>query len=181
MTAPTPPSPGTGRGEPASVPKVARSVLQGLFRLEAGFAILAFALITLALAADLAGREFFNMGLFGAQRFAVYCMIVVAMLGFSLAVSWRAHLGIEVADKLAPAAWHETMERLADITAAAICLFLAYWAWRFVAGSFADQARGQGLEVLLWPIQSVLVWCFASAALRHLAFATWPGLRPARA
>lgn len=153
--------------------------LKALYRLEATVAIAAFALITLALAADLAGREFFGKGLFGAQRLAVYSMVVVAMLGFSLAVGWRAHLGIEIAGKLTPRAWDAAMERIADATAALICVFLAYWAWRFVAGSFADQARGQGLDVLLWPIQSVLVWCFVSSALRHAAFACWPALRPA--
>jgi TRAP-type C4-dicarboxylate transport system permease small subunit len=155
-----------------------KGALKSLYRLEASLAIAAFALITLALAADLGGREFFGKGLFGAQRFAVYCMVIVAMLGFSLAVGWRAHLGIEVAGKLTPRAWDAAMERLADVTAALICIFLAYWAWRFVSGSFADQARGQGLDVLLWPIQSVLVWCFLSSAIRHAAFAGWPALRP---
>lgn len=161
-------------------PEAARRLLAGLYRLEAGVAVACFALITLALTADLGGRELLGKGLFSAQRFAVYCMVIVAMLGFSLTVGWRAHLGVEVADKLAPAAWNEAMERLSDVVAAAICLFLAYWSWRFVAGSFADQARGQALEWLLWPIQAVLVWCFASAALRHGAFAAWPALRPPR-
>lgn len=165
----------------AAADTAARRLLDGLYRLEAGVAVAAFALLTLALAADLGGRELFGKGFFGAQRLAVYCMVVVALLGFSLAVGWRAHLQIEIADKLAPAAWDAVMERLSDAVAAAICLFLAYWSWRFVAGSFADQARGQALEWLLWPIQSVLVWCFVSAAVRHLAFAAWPALRPPRA
>jgi TRAP-type C4-dicarboxylate transport system permease small subunit len=72
------------------------------------------------------------------------------------------------------------MERVADAVAAAGCVFLAYWSWRFVAGSFADHSRGQALEILLWPIQSVLVWCFASSALRYAAHALWPALRGAR-
>ena len=161
----------------AAPPNWARSTLVRLHRFESGIAVLAFAGIVAALFADLIGREFFGKGIFVAQRFAVYCMVVVAFLGFALAVSWRAHLGIEVADKLTPRAWNAAMERLGDAVAAAGCLFMAYWSWRFVADSFADQARGQGLEILLWPIQSVLVWCFVSAALRFMAFATWPALR----
>ncbi len=161
----------------APPPRWAAAVLDGLHWIESTVAVAAFAGLTAALFADLVGRELFGKGIFTAQRFAVYCMVVVAFLGFALAVSWRAHLGIEVADKLTPAAWHRVMERLSDVVAAAGTLFLAYWSWRFVAGSFTDQARGQGLEIVLWPIQSVLVWCFASSALRFLAFAAWPGLR----
>lgn len=165
-------------GPPAAAPPGwARATLDGLHRLEAAIAMLCFAGIVTALFADLIGRELFGKGIFVAQRFAVYCMVVVAFLGFALAVSWRAHLGIEVADKLTPARWSASMERVSDAVAAAGCLFMAYWSWRFVAGSLADQARGQGLEVLLWPIQAVLVWCFVSCALRFVAFAAWPALR----
>ena len=162
----------------AEPPPRLRAALARLQRIEAAIAIAAFALITGALFADLVGREFLGRGIFVAQRFAVYCMVVAAFLGFSLAVGWRAHLGIDAAARLTPAAWDATMERLADAASAAACVFLAYWSWRFVAGSFADQARGQGLEILVWPVQSVLVWSFASSAIRHLAFAAWPALRP---
>jgi len=155
-----------------------RAGLRALSTLEKAVCIIGFTGITGALFLDLAGREVLGKGLFGAQRFAVYCMVVVAFLGFSLAVEWRAHLGIEVADKLTPRAWDPVMRRLEDAAAAAACLFLAYWAWRFVAGSFRDGSVGQGLVVILWPIQSVLVWCFASSALRHAAYAGWPSLKP---
>jgi TRAP-type C4-dicarboxylate transport system permease small subunit len=158
-------------------PAWARSLLNRLHRIESTVAVLAIAGLTSALFADLVGREVFGKGIFTAQRFAVYCMVVVAFLGFALAVSWRAHLGIEIAQRLTPASWNRGMERVSDLVAAGGNLFLAYWSWRFVAGSFADQARGQGLEILLWPIQSVLVWCFVSCALRFAAFATWPALR----
>jgi TRAP-type C4-dicarboxylate transport system permease small subunit len=140
--------------------------------------LLAFAGITGALVTDLVGREAFGKGIFTAQRFAVYCMVLLAFLGFSLAVGWRAHLGIEVAEKLTPKAWNEAMERASDAVAAAGCLFLAYWSWRFVAGSFADQARGQALEIILWPIQSILIWSFCSSAFRYLLYTRWPALRP---
>jgi TRAP-type C4-dicarboxylate transport system permease small subunit len=162
-------------------PRWLTRALAALFRLEATVAVAAFACIAAALFADLLGRELFGRGIFVAQRFAVYCMVVTAFLGFALAVGWRAHLGIDAAARLSPKAWDATVERLADVTAAGACLFLAYWSWRFVAGSFADQARGQGLEILVWPVQSVIVWCFASSALRHLAYAAYPSMRPSAA
>jgi TRAP-type C4-dicarboxylate transport system permease small subunit len=152
-------------------------MLDGLYRIESTVALLAFAGVTGALFCDLVGREVFGKGIFTAQRFAVYCMVVLAFLGFALAVGWRAHLAIEVADRLTPRAWNAAMERVADVVAAAGCLFLAYWSWRFVAESFADQSRGQALEILLWPVQSILIWCFCSSALRYAAYAAWPSLR----
>lgn len=158
-------------------PRWAQGALDTLYRIESTVALMAFAGITGALFFDLVGREAFGKGIFVAQRFAVYCMVVLAFLGFALAVGWRAHLGIEVADRLTPRSWDAAMKRLADGVAAAGCLFLAYWSWRFVAASYADQSRGQALEIVLWPVQSILIWCFCSSALRHLVYARWPTLR----
>jgi TRAP-type C4-dicarboxylate transport system permease small subunit len=158
-------------------PPWAARVLDGLYRVESTAALIAFAGVTGALFTDLVGREAFGKGIFSAQRFAVYCMVVLAFLGFALAVGWRAHLGIDVAGRLTPHAWNAAMERIADAVAAAGCVFMAYWAWRFVAGSYADQARGQALEILLWPVQSILIWSFCSSALRYAAYARWPALR----
>lgn len=166
----------SGRGSD-DAPRWAACVLGWLYRVEAAVAVVAFFCITGALFADLMGRELFGKGIFVAQRFAVYCMIVDAFFGFALAVGWRAHLGIEIAAKLTPSSWDAAMERLADAVAALGCLFLAYWSWRFVAASYADASRGQALEILLWPVQSVLVWCFCSSALRYAAYATFPALR----
>jgi TRAP-type C4-dicarboxylate transport system permease small subunit len=164
------------RGPDAARRSVA-GILDWLYRFEAAVAVLTFLCVTGALFADLMGRELFGKGIFAAQRFAVYCMIVDAFVGFALAVGWRAHLGIEIAEQLTPRSWNAAMERLADAVAAAGCLFLAYWSWRFVAGSYADQSRGQALEILLWPVQAVLVWCFCSSALRYAAYAAFPALR----
>ncbi len=166
-------------GEPAqrAPPAWLVRTLRALSLLERTVCIAGFAGITGALFVDLLGRELLGRGVYGAQRFAVYCMIVAAFVGFALAVEWRAHLGIEVADKLVPARWNDAMQRIAELVSAAGCAFLGYWSWRFVADSYADQARGMGLEIVLWPVQSVLVWCFASSALRHLAYGVWPASR----
>lgn len=134
--------------------------------------------IVIALSADLAGREFLGRGVFAAQRFAVYCMIVCAMLGFALAVSWGAHMRIGGLDRLFPQASHEPLARVGDAVSCGACLFLAFWSARFVAVSFQQQAVGMSLPIVLWPIQSVLVWSFGSSALRHALFAAYPHLRP---
>jgi len=98
----------------APPPLWARRTLDSLHRVESWVAIAAFVGITGALFLDLLGRELLGRGIFTAQRFAVYCMVVVAFLGFALTVSWRAHLGIDVAARLTPARWDRTMERVSS-------------------------------------------------------------------
>ena len=61
---------------------------------------------------------------------------------------------------------------------ATICLVIAWYAVKFVQSSAALGERGMAIPILVWPIQLVLPWMFFSSALRHLAFAAWPELRP---
>jgi TRAP-type C4-dicarboxylate transport system permease small subunit len=157
----------------------ARRLLGALFLAEAGLAGAAFVLLTGMLFADVVAREFLGNGIWGAQRIAVYAMVVAAMLGFSVTTHLNRHLTIEGAAALVPKGWAPAIGRVSDALSAAICLFLAYWSFVFVAGSYVTEERGMALEMLLWPIQAVIPWAFASAALRHLAFAAWPALKPA--
>jgi TRAP-type C4-dicarboxylate transport system permease small subunit len=157
----------------------ARRLLGALFAIEASIAGLAFLLLTGALFADVVAREFLGNGIWGAQRIAVYAMVVAAMLGFVVTTHLNRHLTIEGGQKLVPARVSASIARLGDLVSAAICVFLFHWALRFVLVSFENEERGMALDMLLWPIQAVLPWAFASAALRHLAFAAWPALKPA--
>lgn len=159
----------------------ARTLLGWLFRAEAALAVAAFSIITAAVFFDLVGREVFGKGLFGAQRIAVYCMIWAAMLGFALAVAWGAHMRIGGAERLLPKAWDPAANRAADLVSCSVCLFLAWWSYEFVAVSYRQNARGMALDMLLWPVQAVIVWSFASSALRYLAYAAFPALRPSEA
>jgi TRAP-type C4-dicarboxylate transport system permease small subunit len=159
----------------------ARSLLDRLFRTEAAIASTAFAVITAAVFFDLVGREFFGKGLYGAQRVAVYCMVWAAMLGFALAVAWGAHLRIGGIERLVPKAWNAATDRIADLASCGACLFLAYWSYVFVAVAYEQKARGMAFDFPLWPIQAVILWCFASGALRYLLYAVFPTLRPREA
>jgi C4-dicarboxylate transporter, DctQ subunit len=171
--------PEADRGWAERLERVMSRLIQRLVRLESGVAITAMAAIVIALSADLAGREFFGKGIFVAQRFAVYCMIVCAMLGFALAVSWGAHMRIGGLERLFPKPWKARIDRLADLVSCGACLFLAGWSAKFVAVSYQQQAVGQALEIVLWPIQAVFIWCFVSSALRYAAYAVYPSSRPA--
>lgn len=156
----------------------ARLLLAWLFRVEATVAIAALSAVTAAVFLDLIGRELLGRGLFGAQRVAVYCMIWAAMLGFALAVAWGAHMRIGGAEALLPRAWDRGANRAADLVSCGICVFLAWWSYEFVAVAYAQRARGMALDWLLWPIQAVILWSFASGGLRYLLYALFPELRP---
>ena len=159
--------------------RLAEQFLATLFAVEKWVAVAAFAVITVVLFADVLGREVFGHGIFWAQRAAVYAATIGGLLGFTLCVAKGGHLRPSSFDKLAPAAWNRALNRLADLIAAAICLFLAIYGVNFVLNSFQLGERGQAIDMPLWPVQIILPYCFISAMLRYLVYAGFPALRPA--
>ena len=70
----------------------ARRLLRGLWLLEATICVLAFAITSIALMADVLGREFFGNGIFGAQRLAVWTTAIAGLVGFALVTAEAGHL-----------------------------------------------------------------------------------------
>lgn len=152
--------------------------LKALWTVEATVCVVAFCGTALALMADVLAREFFGNGIFGAQRFAVWSNAIAGLLGFALVTAERGHLRPQFADGLVPKALAPHVDRIGDLLSAVICLVLTWYAVRFVQSSAALGERGMAIPILVWPIQLVLPWMFFSSALRHIAFAIWPALRP---
>lgn len=163
---------------PSAAQALGASVLRGLHRVESAVAVTGFTLVVVALLADLAGREFFGQGLFGAQRIAVYATAVAGLLGFAVVVGLGGHMRPTSLDRVFPARWDPAVNRLADLVSAGLCIMLGLLAWRFVASSMALGERNVVLGILVWPVQAVLPWLFASSALRYLIHALLPALRP---
>jgi len=159
--------------------RLAERFLDTLFSVEKWVAVGAFVVITVVLFADVLGREVFGHGIFWAQRTAVYAATIGGLLGFTLCVAKGGHLRPSAFDKVAPAAWNRAMNRLADLLAADICLFLAVYGAHFVLNSFQLGERGQAIDMPLWPVQIILPYCFISAMLRYVVYAAYPALRPA--
>ena len=155
-----------------------QKLLKALWTVEATICVAAFCATALALMADVLAREFFGNGIFGAQRFAVWGNAISGLLGFALVTAERGHLRPQFADNLLPKALEPYADRIGEVLSAVICLGMAWFAVRFVQSSAALGERGMAIPILVWPIQLVLVWMFFSSALRHLAFARWPELRP---
>ena len=152
--------------------------LKALWTVEATICVAAFCATALALMADVLAREFFGNGIFGAQRFAVWGNAISGLLGFAIVTAERGHLRPQFADGLIPKSLEPYADRIGEVLSAVICLGMAWYAVKFVQSSAALGERGMAIPILVWPIQLVLVWMFASSALRHLVFARWPELRP---
>jgi C4-dicarboxylate transporter, DctQ subunit len=155
-------------------------LLNGLFWVEAIFAVAAFAGVALALTADVLGRELFGNGIYGAQKFAVYCTAVAGMTGFALVVAKGGHLRPKFLDRLVPLRFDAQFNRICDLASAAICIFLAVYALQFVISSYRLGERGLALNILVWPIQSIIPYVLFSSALRYILFAIAPANRPAQ-
>jgi TRAP-type C4-dicarboxylate transport system permease small subunit len=101
------------------------------------------------------------------------------MSGFALVVAKGGHLRPKFFDRIVPQRYDAQANRIADLTAAAICIFLGIYALQFVISSYQLQERGLGLNILVWPIQSIIPYVLFSSALRYLLFALLPANRPA--
>ncbi len=159
--------------------RFARHLLELLRTTERVVATLAFILMVVVAAVDVALREFTGQGLDGAREAAVLLMVVLVMTGFGLATAAGRQLRPRFADSLVPEGWQPALKRLADVLTAVIYLFLAV-----LAGVLVGQSIGLGEQtpVLRLPsalIQATLPLAFTTGALRHLVFAWQPNLRPA--
>jgi TRAP-type C4-dicarboxylate transport system permease small subunit len=133
--------------------RLARRFLRALTLLEYMVGGIAFLLITALLFADVMSREVLGNGIYGAQRVAVYCMATAAFVGFALTTHLGGHFRIEGLERLLPRRFDKVLARLADLVSCGLCLFLAYWATRFVAVSFQNDERGVALGIVVWPMQ----------------------------
>lgn len=144
---------------------------------EAIVATAAYAAVAGILMVDVIGRELFQTSFLGAQQLAVYGAIIAGFLGLTLATSDNAHLRPEFMDFLFRR--HEHVVRvLGDVISGIFFLGAAYVAWTFVEISMQAKDRAPVLYFVVWPLQLVIPYAFASAGLKHLAYALRTDLRP---
>lgn len=158
---------------------VVRRALSWMYRCEVVVACGALLLVAGALLSDVIARELFGNGLFGAQRFSVFCNAVGGLLGFAIVVHTGGHLRVAVVDQLFPTNWHPVMARIGDVISCALCGMLMYYAVIFVRSTYTVGDTDAVFNIKIWPLQGVLVYLFAASALRYLCYALFPALRPA--
>lgn len=159
-------------------PKIVGGIYKLISKIEVVVCYTTFTIGTVALALDIIGREFFSKGIFGAQRLAVYCIAIAGVMGFSYVVSHGGHLRPSILDKLVPARFDRMAGRVADIISATLCVLLAYGAFLLVRTTHLHGEQDMSLSVPIWPIQSVLIVAFLFAAMKYLAYAFYPAMRP---
>lgn len=152
-----------------------RTFLKRLLQVEAGVAVAAYTLTAGLLVADVISRELFSQAIWGAQKMAVFGAIVAGILGLTIAVADNAHLRATFADRVLPFPW---VDRLGDLISAALFAALGYYALIFVSESITFADRAAVIQVPLWPFQAIFPYAFFASALRHLAFAWDPTLKP---
>ncbi|WP_119420668.1 TRAP transporter small permease [Desertibaculum subflavum] len=156
----------------------ARRFLDGLHRVECLVAVAAFSFIALILLADTLGRELFSQGVFGAQRYAVFALVIGAYMGLGIATATGSHLRPRFADSWLPAAWGPAVDRVADLVTGLFLTGVAAAAAMFVLQSIEVEERTMVLDWLVWPFQLAIPLGFLSAAIRYFFFAAYPVLRP---
>lgn len=173
-----------------AVPQPVRRFVDGWHRVECALAVAAFGFIAGVLILDVAGRELLApllarlgieagpTGVYGAQKMAVFALVIATYSGIGIAAATGSHLVPRVGHRAVPAAWGAAMDQLADLLSGLFLLGAAWYGFEFVRGSHASGLRAAMLQWPVWPVQLAIPLGFASAALRYLCFACWPGLRP---
>ena len=153
-------------------------LLEAIGRAERWITITAFALMALALLADVISRRLFLAGLIGATEIAVMGMVAVAMFGVGIATDEGAHLRPRLFDALIPRSLDAAVGRLSSlVTAVFFAIFAGLSAW-MVTESFVLGDRTEILRAPIWTLQALIFIAFATNAVRFLAYALDPSLRP---
>lgn len=153
-------------------------ILQVLRVLESLIATAAYAAVASLLIYDVIGREVFGTSFLGADQLAVYGAIIAGFLGLTLATSDNAHLRPAFMDFVFRGR-EGLAVRLGDAISCIFFLAAAVVAWSFVAVSMEAQDRAPVFYFVVWPLQIIIPYAFASCAIKHGIFALRPGLKPA--
>lgn len=172
-------------------PRKVRSFLDVWHQAEVWIAVLAFSAIALLLIYDVVLREALmpllhlfgidgrGLVLYASQKIGVYLLIIGAFTGIGIATWTGAQLVPKVGQRLFPAAWDVPANRLADLATFAFLTAVTGIAAVYVYYTYLSGQRGSsGVGIEVWKVQIAIPLGFASAALRYLAFAIWPDLRP---
>jgi TRAP-type C4-dicarboxylate transport system permease small subunit len=120
-------------------------------------------------------------GLVFSQPLALGLLLWVSLMGATLATKAKAHIVLEVADKIWPAPVLPYARLLSGLVAAGFCLVGAVLSVNFVADYVEQWREGvgymSGIAVPRWVIFLALPSGFAVMGLRFLAYATADFLR----
>lgn len=152
-----------------------RLYIQLLLWLESAVAVVAYLTTATLLFSQIMAREVFATSIDGASKIAILAAITAGSLGMVIATGENAHLRPSFADGVFRGKW---VPRLGDVLSACVHLFLAYFAFRFVAETKHFRDVVELIRIPLWPFQIVFPYMFLSSAFKHLIFAWQPEWKP---
>lgn len=158
--------------------EIARTFLMVVSKAERTITLLAFAVMTLVIIADVFSRKLTGVGIAGAPRIGVFAMIATAFVSFGLASDKRRHLRPKFADNWFPAHWDGALTRVQELLTAAFCLAFAIVAVGVVQETYELGEATRMLRIPVWPMQAIIPLVFFIAAIRHSIFGLIPELRP---
>lgn len=169
---------GQGRLRRQLGPQMLRILMKSLTFVEAVAATVSYGIVAVLLMVDVVGREVFGTAFLGLQQLSVYGAIIAGFLGLTLATSDNAHLRPGFLDFVSGPRLDPLFRRVGDLVSAGFFWAGAYICSGFVSVSMEMGDRAPVLYFLLWPLQLIIPYAFASAGLKHLLFALRPELKP---
>ena len=158
--------------------KLSGTALKWIVRIELIVACICLAAAAFALCADVIAREILGQGIYGVQKFAVYCCAISGALGMSIVVQSGGHLRITAIDALYRPQALTPVSRLGDLVSASAFLFLAWFAAEFVANTYAFRETDTILQIPIWRVQIILPIAFILAAIKFIVHAAYPAHKP---
>jgi TRAP-type C4-dicarboxylate transport system permease small subunit len=174
------------RAEPPAV----RAALAAWHRVECAIAVAGVAAMTGVLVIDVVAREVLapiafaaggsavGLGIDSAPKVSTYALVAATYAGLGIASARGTHLVPRLAFGAVPARWGPAVDRAADALTAAVLAAVAVGGAMLVRASAGLGLRAHSVGWPLWALQLAIPVGFASAAMRHAAFAAWPALRP---
>lgn len=175
---------------PNSVPLFVTKTLTLWHRIECWIAVLCFVFIASLLIIDVMYREVYGPlmdwlnlskgsgGLFGAQKLAVFALVLGSFAGIGIATATGSHLVPQVAFGWFPQRWNTFINRVADILTGLVFLIAAWYGVQFALSTKEFGMIVQVINTSPWLVQMVIPLGFISAGLRYFIFAIWQDARP---
>lgn len=136
-----------------------------LARLETAVLILLLSVMILLSFSQVVLRNFFNTGILWGDILLRQLVLWVGFLGASLAVRERKHISIDFLPHFFSPIWQRINRIWVDAVTAAISVFLAIAAWKFVEFEM-EGGSTLFLDIPIWLFQTILPFSFALIALR---------------
>lgn len=174
----------------SNAPRSVSKLLTAWHTIECWVAVICFAFIASILVIDVVYRELLSPllvflglsngsgGIFGAQKLAIFALVVGAFAGIGIATATGSHLIPRIGFKWFPRRYSELIDRASDIFTGMVMLACAWYGLQFALVSKEFGVIAPVINTSPWVVQLAIALGFLSAGLRYFIFAKWPSTRP---